>query len=98
MGGNVGDGDAHYPALPCATLQPWYICLSFSIPWEIMHKRFWVYPASNGERPTKDTGTHEEHASQHRPTTHPPLGVPLQFGPRFTKYLLVLLMSLHVEG
>ena len=24
------------------------------------------------------TGTHEEHASQHRPTTHPPLGVPLQ--------------------
>ena len=34
-----------------------------------------MYPASHAERPTKDTGTHEKHASQHRPTTHPPLGV-----------------------
>ena len=37
-----------------------------------------VYQASHEERPNKGTGTREEHASQHRPTTHPPLGVPLQ--------------------
>ena len=28
-------------------------------------------------RANEGTGTHKEHASQHRPTTHPPLGVPL---------------------
>ena len=39
--------------------------------------KLWVYPASHEERPNKGTGIHEEHASQHRPTTHPPLGVPL---------------------
>ena len=40
--------------------------------------KLWIYPASHEERPNKGTGTHEEHAFQHRPTTHPPLGVPLQ--------------------
>ena len=29
-------------------------------------------------RDNKYTGTREAHASQHRPTTHPPLGVPRQ--------------------
>ena len=28
------------------------------------------------ERQNRDTGAHEGHASHHRPTTHPPLGVP----------------------
>ena len=59
-----------YPALPCPAL----LRLSFSILFrELMHKHRGE-PASHEERPTKDTGTHEGHASQYRPTTHPTLG------------------------
>ena len=64
-----------YPALPCLGL----LCLSFSILYkEIMQiSYYWVYPGSHEERPNKGTGFHEEHASQQRPTTHPPPGAPL---------------------
>ena len=69
MGGNVGeddDGTSRTPliSLPCSTL-PYsvlscFVCLlEFNVE-EIMHK---LYPASHEESPTKDTGTHEEHAS-----------------------------------
>ena len=35
----------------------------------------------------EDTGTHEEHASRNRPTTHPPLGISLHLGitPKFNE-------------
>ena len=84
MGGNVGDKagrpSSHYllyPALLCLGL---FVCLSEFNVQEIMYRlSSRVYPASHEDRPTKDTGTYEEHASQHRPTTHPPLGLPLQY-------------------
>ena len=39
-----------------------------------MHKSFESIQRAM-RRAYKDTGTHEEHPSQHRTTTHPPLGV-----------------------
>ena len=69
--GQTGSRLSHSSALPLpcsACLLVFYIgkeCISFL-----------VYRASHEEKPTKDIGTHEGHASQHRSTTHPPLGVP----------------------
>ena len=63
-----------YHALLCIVL----FCLSFKIQCRGMKYKLWVYPARQEERPNKGTDTQEEHASQHRSTTHPPLGVLLQ--------------------